>query len=62
MRRVQAAEIMLDAGMESIAFPILRELLTLIETHRSRSGRPATPSHSRWRCCTGARGTSTAAT
>jgi type VI secretion system protein ImpA len=34
MRRVQAADIMLDAGMQSIAFPILRELLTLIETHR----------------------------
>jgi type VI secretion system protein ImpA len=34
MRRVQAADVMLNAGMESIAFPILRELLTLVETHR----------------------------
>jgi type VI secretion system protein ImpA len=34
MRRVQAADIMLSAGMESIAFPILRELLTLIDAHR----------------------------
>jgi type VI secretion system protein ImpA len=34
MRRVQAADVMLGAGMASVAFPILRELLTLIDAHR----------------------------
>ena len=34
LRRAQAADVMVNAGMEGVALPILRELLTLIETHR----------------------------
>jgi hypothetical protein len=34
LRRAQAADVMVSAGMEGVAVPILRELLTLIETHR----------------------------
>jgi type VI secretion system protein ImpA len=34
LRRAQAAEIMVGAGMESIAMPILRELVTQIESHQ----------------------------
>jgi type VI secretion system protein ImpA len=33
-RRTQITRIMVDAGLEAIAMPILQELLTLIETHR----------------------------
>ena len=34
LRRAQAADVMVNASMEGVALPILRELLTLIETHR----------------------------
>lgn len=34
MRRAQAAEVMVGAGMEPVAMPILRELLEQVETHR----------------------------
>jgi type VI secretion system protein ImpA len=34
LRRAQIARIMVDAGLEAIAVPILLELLTLIDTHR----------------------------
>jgi type VI secretion system protein ImpA len=34
MRRTQAAEIMVNAGMAAIALPVLRELLEQVEAHR----------------------------
>jgi type VI secretion system protein ImpA len=34
LRRAQAAEVMVGAGMEPVALPILRDLLELVETHR----------------------------
>jgi type VI secretion system protein ImpA len=34
LRRTQAAEIMVDAGMEAVAMPILRDLLEQIEAHK----------------------------
>lgn len=34
LRRAQAAEIMVDAKMESVALPILREMLDQVEAHR----------------------------
>jgi type VI secretion system protein ImpA len=34
LRRTQAAEIMVGAGLEPVALPILRELLEHVETHR----------------------------
>jgi type VI secretion system protein ImpA len=34
LRRAQAAEIMVQAGLEPVALPMLRELLTLVEAHR----------------------------
>lgn len=34
LRRAQAAEVMVDSGMEAVALPILRELLDQVEAHR----------------------------
>jgi type VI secretion system protein ImpA len=34
LRRTQIARIMVDAGLESIAMPMLQDLLTLIDTHK----------------------------
>ena len=34
LRRAQAADIMVSAGLEPVALPMLRELLTQVETHR----------------------------
>jgi hypothetical protein len=34
MRRAQAAQLMVDAGMEAVAYPILQDMMTLIDTHQ----------------------------
>jgi type VI secretion system protein ImpA len=34
LRRAQAAEVMVGAGLAAVALPVLRELVTLVEAHR----------------------------
>jgi type VI secretion system protein ImpA len=34
LRRAQAADIMVEAGLETVALPVLRELFSQVETHR----------------------------
>jgi hypothetical protein len=61
LRRAQAAEVMVGAGMEPVALPILRDLLEQIETHRLEEWEAGETVAQPLGCSTAARSGSTAA-